>query len=155
MDRDQISKLISETHSGFLKNAGSAIQKVSADHHLLLNIISSKIRLIAEAMVDNEVIDIYNVNGKRGSHVFTLIKHDLDAEVDVYTNGTYITFRSGTEHSSHKRTKRIIYPDIAKNGYDWDNVTVLLLNFIHNEMYRSSEVFEVNFELMLEKERLK
>ena len=156
MDREQIENIISSKHEKFLSAVGSAYQNVSADHHLLLNEVSSKIRFIADILSETGVINLYDVKVGRGSHTFNLVRQDLEPDVRVFTNGRCIIFVSGVDHDpwGGDPSKMVIEPDKEK-GYNWDDITEELVDFIHEHMYSSSESFEVNFSLMLEEERMK
>jgi hypothetical protein len=92
MDRERIEEIVSEKHGKFLSAVGSAYHKVSADHHLLLNEVSSKIRFISNILSELGVINFYDVKVGRGSHTFNLVRQDLEPEIKIFTNGRSIIF---------------------------------------------------------------
>ena len=151
MDVQKIMQSMSSKHSDFLKSAGQAPYKISADHCLLVTHVSSKIRLIVDMLVEKEIIDMYEFNCKRGYNTYSLIKNSLDFEVDVFTDGHVITLRLGGPRVSYGVVEPIymrVYPH-PKDGYIWESFADKLVSFIHSEMYRSGDVQEVNFDFIM------
>jgi hypothetical protein len=153
MDSEQIqniSEKISEKHTKFLKSVGEIPYRISADYVLFLTMVSTKINLIANLLREREVIDGFKMEGSGECNKITLSKSGLDFKVEVLTNGTAICLRSVNgmlDNDSIFMTKQWYHP--KKSGWDWEDFTEQLVDFIHYTMYKSQKAEEINFDTIM------
>lgn len=154
-DIDKLFNIIKEGHKEFLDSAGKIPYRVSADYHLLLVTVSSKISLIASLLKESGVIDNYKFDNYGESIKVTVSKKGLDFKVEILTNGTIILMRSANNvlDDDGAFMSRQFHRPNRDSGWDWPEFTKQLLSFIHFTMYKSQKVEEINLSLLINGEK--
>jgi hypothetical protein len=133
-----IQKTIKECHSKFIKNYGSAIDKVMADRKLFSDIILTKMHRIALIFREEKVIDTIDISDLGFCKKLVLTKTGYNEYIEVATNGesiyikgfSYTTgFDTDVEHS------RSIIRNVNSDNFDWVNFSSKLLDYIHSVVY--------------------
>jgi len=144
---DKIAKKIKEKHKQFLSQVGEIPYKVSADHALLLTMVSTKISLIATLLRDSEVIDDFKWTNHGEYNEILLFKRGLDFKINLVTDGKAILMKPASyliEVDSDFLPKQWYKP--SKEGWDWEDFTEQLMDFIHFTMYKSQKSEEIDLD---------
>ena len=149
MDNELIQKLsenIDKSHKKFLENVGEIPYKVSADYVLLLTNATTALTLIATFLMDKSVIDNYEVLKVGECNKISLSKKGLDFNVDVLTDGVSIRLCSVNCMEDSVEWQKL-YP--SKDGWNWEDVSRELLDFIHTVIYKGQQAKEIRFDSLM------
>lgn len=149
-----IQKSIRECHQKFLKDYGSAIDKVLADRRLFSDIILTKMYRIALIFREEKIIDDIKISEVGFCKKITITKTSCNDYVDIVTNGESIvmegfSYTTGfdTDSSHAKESFRYVNSD----DFDWVAFSNKMLDYIHTAIYERKAASETRFNSMFEK----
>jgi len=133
-----IQKTIRDCHGKFIKNYGSAIDKVMADRKLFSDIILTKMHRIALIFREEKVIDSIDISDLGFCKKLILTKTGCNEYIEVATNGESISIK-GFSYTTGFDTD-IPHPiniirNVNSENFDWVGFSGKLLDHIHATIY--------------------
>jgi len=141
----EIQSHIRSNHGKFIKKYGTQIEKVMADHRMLVDIISARLHRVILCFKEEGVIDEVRTSDKGPLKMMTLLKKGCSVYVDLMTNGRLVVLKSlnfnefmGSDIASDPE----YFYGVDEEDYDWAKFSVKLLDFIHCKVYERKDVLD-------------
>jgi len=148
-----IQKEIHEKHQKFVKDFGSAAEKVMADHKLFADIVMAKLYRIALIYKEEAVIDEVKITEDGPYRKISLCKSGNVTYVDIRTNGIVIvlegfTYTTGFDTDFHWPTEKFV--NVNNDEFNWVDFSRKLLDYIHATIYERKEAMEARLDGMFQ-----
>lgn len=145
IDIPEIQKFVKEKHNMFLKNYGTQIDKIVADHKLMIEVILARIYRIAMCFQEEKVIDTIDIVDAYPLKSMRLSKRGFDSYIIITTNGESVIiegFGYILGVTSDIILPKIKIDNINKKEYDWTTFAQELLDYIHMVIYERQKACE-------------
>jgi len=140
----EIQANIRSNHGKFIKKYGMQIEKVMADHRILVDIISARLHRVILCFKEEGVID--EIRTHEGLlKTMTLLKNGCSSYIDLVTNGKVVvvkSFISNESFDSDFSSGPEYFYGVDKEDYDWVGFSIRLLDFIHSKVYERKDVLD-------------
>ena len=148
LDIPLIKKQVKESHLKFIEKYGLELDKVTSDHNLFVEIALAKIKCIVKILIDEKVIDSFDII-EFGNLKKIILKSDkLKNYVEILTNGVCMTLETPCDSIYGETLEHILfaskkYCNINDANFNWNGFSVELLDYIQEVVYERKEVTEL------------
>jgi len=145
LDIPTIQEEIRGKHRKFIKDFGSAIDKVMADHVLFADIVMAKLYRIALVFKEERIIDDVKIIDNGPYKKISLFKNGYATYVNISTNGEIIVLEGFTYTSEFDQNFLSLKEKIRNvndEKFDWLDFSRKLLDYIHATIYDRKESAE-------------
>lgn len=141
----EIQNYIKINHGKFIKKYGTQIEKVMADHRMLIDIISARLHRVILCFKEEGVIDEVRTSDKGPLKMMSLFKNGCSVYVDLMTNGKLVVLKSlnfnefiGSDIASDPE----YFYGVDEENYDWEKFSIRLLDYLHCKIYERKDVLD-------------
>ena len=147
IDIQSIKADIRSAHELFLSSAGGGTSKITADYHVNLVRLTTKLTRVLQCFVEEGIIDVVNpVNTEidRSFNAIQIAKSGNDKSLILFTNGKdiVVTESGYLVKAKVKEPFRKVFSLVDIDKYDWGNFSDELLQMIHSHIYERSKAID-------------
>ena len=145
----EIKNDIGATHKEFIDENRGGIEKTSADYHLNLVRVTTRLRAILGCFMIEGIIDsslpITMAEFDQSYNGVQLCKSGYDKSVTIWHNGTEIIMNDSSflVKTGFLEPMRLIYDDVTIEDTDWKGFSNDLLSMIHRVIYQRSKAISL------------
>lgn len=153
LDVPTIQKNIHDGHEKFVKEFGSASEKVMADHRLFADLIMAKLYRIALIFKEEKVIDEIKMTEDGPYKKVCLSKTGNTTYINVVTNGMVIVLEGltyATGFDTNYQWPKEKFNHVNSKEFDWVDFSIKLLDYIHSKIYERKDAMEARLNGMLQ-----
>jgi hypothetical protein len=133
---NEIKSIIGTTHSAFLNNYKSELEKIPADLKLIREMATAKLKFILNAFVELNILSKVDYHDGKYAQ-FILTKDGLDGNVRILTNGENMIIDTKSEVSNELSDDEVLYKvfDTEDDHEACKKISVKILDAIHKHIY--------------------
>lgn len=151
----EIRNEITGQHSIFVKEFGTEIDKIVAEHRLLSELAATKLKYILNVFTEEKIIDkIDEISTNTEPYKkIKLSKNNCENYIYLVTNGESIIL-TGSNYSVVAGVldmPKKIFRDINEENFDWKTFAKELLSDIHSIIYERKEIGEARLKNVFKK----
>ena len=153
LDVPSIQKNICARHEKFIKDFGSAAEKVVADHKLFADLVMAKLYRIALIFKEEKVIDEIKMTEDGPYRRVHLSRTGNVTYVNISTNGLVIVlegFTYTTGFDTDFQWPKEKFFRVNSTDFSWEDFAIKLLDYIHATIYERKEAMEVRLNGMFQ-----
>jgi len=148
IDMPKIRANIKNKHVAFMSTYGDVVEKVRADHQLLLQTVFARLKFITQCFVEEGVVDRIEEVAEHGNtyhRSLILHKEGFDNTIVLVTDGSVVVMKNSNNiiadiYMFTPKAKRWSKP--YKDDFDWAAFSNELLDQIHQSIYERRKASE-------------
>jgi hypothetical protein len=138
----EIESHIEKRHKKFIADFGGTVDKVMADHKLMVDTIISRIQRVLLSFQKKEILDdigIVEPTPQNPIRKIRLQKIGCNNYIDIVTNGKDVKMQGNgflpEDFNSDNQYDKLVIRDVDSKKYNWTDFSLKLLDYIHSVIY--------------------